>query len=82
MFVVVLFSCNALIKKKLINHRIHSPIEWRMEASQSQSDEKFFELKIDSSSVRIFSAALHLCQKVGRDVILGNCNSDERIGRV
>ncbi len=53
-----------------------------MEASQSQSDEKFFELKIDSSSVRIFSAALHLCQKVGRDVILGNCNSDERIGRV
>jgi hypothetical protein len=44
----------------------------------SQSDEKFFEVKIDSSSLRIFSAALHLCQKVGKEVIIGEnilCNT-------
>jgi hypothetical protein len=34
-------------------------------------DQTYFEVKIDASSIKFFSAALHLAQKVGKDLILG-----------
>ena len=34
-------------------------------------EKKFFEVKIDASSIKTFSSALHLLQKIGRDVIIG-----------
>lgn len=35
-------------------------------------ERRLFEVKIDASSIKVFSSALHLVNKVGRELLLGN----------
>lgn len=34
-------------------------------------ERKFFEVKLDVSTVKVLSTALHLLQKIGKDAIIG-----------